>query len=294
MKQNSLDELTEKVKRRFQEEPRLAGYALKARAYENGMVRIQGIVDVLEEKRRAEELVRKLPGVRSVENNITVCTDGPVDDEDVAFEVSEELRADPEIPDSLGFKVNGGAVQLVGSVASKSELDRALEKAAKARGVREVRSQVKLAEEVDDATITNNVHAALMAEPSLIPGRIKALTREGVVTLWGNVGEEAIALAISLAAGVPGVRKVINAFNKPRVEWDDRIVLRMMDQIAANPYLNELPIEIAVDDGRISLSGRLDTVEAKRDIDAVIQQTLDEFHLPNSVMHNKLRLEPEE
>ncbi|TCL73303.1 osmotically-inducible protein OsmY [Hydrogenispora ethanolica] len=294
MKQNGWGELGEQIKRSFAAEPRLAGYGLKARVYGDGMVQIQGIVDVLDEKDQAEELVRKLPGVTGVANDITVCTDGAVDDEDVAFEVSEELRADPQIPDSVGFKVSGGEVDLVGSVASKSEMDRALETAAKARGVREVRSRLKLAEEVDDATITNNVQAAFMAEPELPAGRVRALTRDGVVTLWGNVGQDQVELAMTVAAGVPGVRKVNNGFHKSLVEVDDRIVTRMMDRIAANPYLNEQPIAIGVADGKIHLSGKLDTVEGKRDIDELIGAILDEFHLPGAAIDNKLRLEPDE
>ncbi|NLY74511.1 MAG: BON domain-containing protein [Firmicutes bacterium] len=213
-------ELTAKINDRLAGDRRLAAYALKARAYEDGSVRIQGIVDVLEEREQAEELVRRIPGVARIENNITVCTDGSIDDEEVAFEVSEELSANPEIPDSVGVKVNGGQVQLVGSIQNHGQALEAIETAGKARGVREVRSRLKVSEQLDDATITNRVQSALMEEPGIIPGRIKVLTENGTVILWGTASEAEIKRALELAAGVPGVKSVKNGFHRERGEAD--------------------------------------------------------------------------
>lgn len=136
--------MEKEINQQLQNDDQLASYGLKARVDEAGNVEVQGIVDVLAEKYQVEELVRGVPGVKSVENDITVCTDGAIDDEDVAFEVSEELRANPEVPDSVGVKVDGGQVQLVGSANDSDETKAAVETAAKARGVREVYSQVKL------------------------------------------------------------------------------------------------------------------------------------------------------
>lgn len=201
-------ELTTKINNYLADDQRLAPYALKAKAYEDGLVRIQGIVDVLIERDQAEEMVRNISGVKEVENNVTVCTDGEIDDEDVAFEVGEELLANPEVPDSVGVKVNGGQVLLVGSIQNQGQALEAIETAGKARGVREVLNQLKYSEELDDVSITNRIQEALMEEAEIIPGKVKVLTVDGSVILWGNASEEEIKRAMELAVRVPGVKSV--------------------------------------------------------------------------------------
>ncbi len=81
------ESLAEQINAELQRNHILAPYGVRARVYGNGTVQIQGIVNVLAEKHQAEELVWRFPGVKNVENNITVCTDGGVDDEDIAFEL---------------------------------------------------------------------------------------------------------------------------------------------------------------------------------------------------------------
>lgn len=141
------EELQDKTNDLLGNDSRLAPYGLKARVYENGTVQIQGIVDVLEEKNLAGTLVGSIPGVKQVDNNLTVCTDGAIDDSDVSFEVGEELRANPEVAPAVGAKVSGGEVKLVGKVKSSDEIREAVETAEKARGVRKVNSELKLTEE---------------------------------------------------------------------------------------------------------------------------------------------------
>ena len=208
--------LAEKINSLLNQDPRLATYALKVRVYEPGNVQIQGIVDVLEEKSQAEELVWGIPGVKRVDNNITVCTDGEINDEDVAFEVGEELHANSEVPESVGFKVNGGEVQLLGSVNNQNEARVAISTAEKARGVREVHSQLRLNPKVetDDVTITNNIQTALMVEPEIVPGRVKVVTMNGVATLWGDLPQKQALLALEVAGKVPGIKAVKNEMNK--------------------------------------------------------------------------------
>jgi hyperosmotically inducible periplasmic protein len=216
----SLEKLTEQIKQELSHNEHLASYSLKARVYGNGIVQIQGIVDVLEEKMQAEELVWNIPGVKKIENNITVCTDGEIDDHDVAFEVGEEFHANPDIPATVGVKVNGGEVQLVGRVNSYNEAQEALETSAKARGVREVISRLKLNDSFDDASLNNLVQAAFMAEPELIPGRVKTLTRNGVVSLFGKLPENQAVLALETVTKVPGVKQIKNLMNQQPTEQD--------------------------------------------------------------------------
>lgn len=285
-----LEELSDKINLVFKNNRQLAPYALKARVYDNGTVQIQGIVDVLEEKIQAEELVWNFPGVKKVENNITVCTDGEIDDSDVAFEVGEELLANPEIPKTVGFKVNGGEVQLVGSVTNFNEERRAVETAAKARGVRDVVSRLRLQDQTDDASLNNIVQAALMEEPDLVPGRIKTITANGIVTLYGKIPENQAVLAIDTVSKVPGVKSIRNFMNQQPTEADDQVVIRFMEEMASNPYLNRAPVSIEVADGKVTISGEIDNFKAKKDIEEIIHKILSQFKPQVYNVDNKLRL----
>lgn len=63
----------------------------------------------------------------------------------------------------------------------------------------------------DDSTITANVKAALLNDPSLQSGRINVDTFKGVVQLSGFVNsQESIIRAGQVTAGVPGVVSVKN------------------------------------------------------------------------------------
>ncbi len=229
MNPNAYDQLTEQINQFFHDDPQLGVYALKARAYADGVVQIQGIVDVLDEKYQAEELVKKVPGVKQVENNITVCADGVIDD---------------------------GAVR--------------------------------------DTTITHNVQAALLAEPLIVPGRVRALTEKGIVTLWGDVPEAIAVLAMEIAARVPGVRQVNNGFDGDLIELDDETVAQMMKQLAADAFLRQLPIDIEIGDDRITLLGRVADAGERRQAETVILKILGNFHLPGYTLENRLRLADEE
>ena len=61
----------------------------------------------------------------------------------------------------------------------------------------------------EDATITTNVKAKLLADPSVSGTAINVDTKEGVVTLTGTVDNDAAkAKAESIAKGVEGVKSV--------------------------------------------------------------------------------------
>lgn len=290
MTSDFVQELTVIINSRLTDDQRLAPYALKAKVYEDGLVRIQGIVDVLKERDQAEEIVRGIPGVKLVENNITVCTDGGIDDEDVAFEVGEELMANPEIPDSVGVRVSGGQVQLIGSIHNQGQALEAIETAGKARGVREIRNQLKINEELDDAGITNRVQSALLEEAEIIPGRIKILTHDGNVLLWGNASDEEIKRVMEIALRVPGVKSVENSFSRDQINLDDQIEVKAMRMITADPFLNQMPVNIQVEDGKIVLIGTVDTMEAKRGIDEVIHQITTDLRPVSFKVDNQVRL----
>lgn len=133
-------------------------YGLKADVI-NGETIITGIVDSLSEKESIAKIVAGIDGVRSVANGLTISTDGSINDEDVTFEVMEELNADPGVNlRHIGARSVKGTVFLKGRVESKDEIDTAVKAAAKARGVRNVVSQLDM-EAAKELTLEEIFHS---------------------------------------------------------------------------------------------------------------------------------------
>jgi hyperosmotically inducible periplasmic protein len=119
------------------------GYDINVTA-KNGHVNLQGIVDVLADIDRAVEFAQEFPGVRTVENGLTISTDGALDDDDVYLEVTQELEGDPRVnEEKIHFTVEKGVVTLLGETDSADVREAAAKVAAKARGVRNVRNNIK-------------------------------------------------------------------------------------------------------------------------------------------------------
>lgn len=106
-------------------------------------VQLVGVVDTLSEKETAEKLVKRVPGVNYLNNNLTVCTDGAITDRGVEFEVGEELHADPKVDPNIGVISRHGKAFLVGRCDDKKAIKAAANAAARARGVKQVISQVR-------------------------------------------------------------------------------------------------------------------------------------------------------
>lgn len=123
----------------------LQGYGLKARVTGERRVILSGIVDTLAEKERAQALVASIPGVQTVENGISISTDGAVDDADITMEVQEELAAEPAVDlRHVGVETQKGTVYLVGNIEDPAEAEAAAQAAARARGVRNVVNNLEL------------------------------------------------------------------------------------------------------------------------------------------------------
>lgn len=137
------DEVTkQKVQALLDSDLETRAYGVKADVID-GEVQLTGIVDTLSEKGKISRIVSGIQGVRGVENGVTISTDGAIDDEDVTFEVIEELNADPNLK-HIGARSVKGTVFLKGKVDSKDDVDAAIKAASKARGVRNVVSQLDM------------------------------------------------------------------------------------------------------------------------------------------------------
>lgn len=153
--------LAESVLESIRQDDGLRAYEINVTA-RDGVVHLGGVVDVLAEKMRAEEVAAKVDGVVAVENDLAVCTDGQITDDDVDFEVSEELRLDPRV-DAVRVYAESkhGVVHLYGKVDSPGDRHAAITAAARARGVKDVVSHIEVTggNGGDDSTVTGLVRA---------------------------------------------------------------------------------------------------------------------------------------
>ena len=179
----------------------------------DGFVHMSGIVDVLTEKQYAEEVAINTPGVRKVENKITVAMDGNFTDKHIEKEISEKLADyDNDSVSGLGVKVNDGVVSLVGSVDTLMDANIAMNLASRIRGVKNVVNNTSIAStgKYDDTFISNKI----LQELSKTELSYKDIHRDvdgGIVRLSGYLNNPAeVELAKEIAMNVEGVRKVIN------------------------------------------------------------------------------------
>lgn len=118
----------------------------------------------------------------------------------------------------LKVETRKGEVLLSGFVDNQTQIDHALAIARAVPGVVTVSNGVNLkgaattiGTKIDDAVITAQVKAALMADDSVKSADIAAVTRDGVVQLSGFVNNQPqIDHALALAGGIKGVVRINN------------------------------------------------------------------------------------
>ena len=143
-------ELKNKIEDTLRADPESTMYDINIDV-EEGDVHLTGIVDTLADKERFHRNAAAVPGIKHIENEISISTDGDITDRGVEFEVAEELHADPRIDlKHIGAKSVKGKVFLVGHSDDQEEIKAAKEAASRARGVTEVISQVKVKKKVPD------------------------------------------------------------------------------------------------------------------------------------------------
>lgn len=176
---------------------------------QGGKVILSGVVDVYADKAAAEDAIRGLSGVREIENDITVVTDGSIDDRAIKTSIEERLRRN-DLP-VVGVDVHSGNVHLQGKVQTLDQKNGISASVQEVMGVKSVSSTgLKVASDVDDATITNLIERALV-NSGLDAMDIHTQTHHGVAVMMGWVGNEAEwQTASQVAAEVAGVKRVVN------------------------------------------------------------------------------------
>jgi len=191
----------------------------------DGAVTLSGTVLNEDHKPMAQNAAEALPGVKSVDNRIKIPGDSPAEYSDtwVGMKVKTTLLYHRNVSGfATSVSVKDGIVTLTGEASSKAQKDLTGEYAKDIAGVKGVNNDMTVAsnpkkaddattDSIDDASITAQVKAALLAHRSTSAVKTKVVTTDGVVTLSGVAKNSAEKdLAGKYAEDIKGVKSVVN------------------------------------------------------------------------------------
>jgi hyperosmotically inducible protein len=189
----------------------------------DGAVTLTGTVQDKDDRALAEDTVNNIPGVVSVDNQITVKSDIPEhSDAWIALKVRSELLVKANVSaTATKVDVKDGIVTLSGTATSGAQKDLTEAYAKDIDNVKAVRNQMvvetpptgstTVGEVIDDASITSEVKYALLSHSSTSALATKVTTVDSVVSITGVAGSDAEKdLVTKLAQDTRGVKSVVN------------------------------------------------------------------------------------
>jgi hyperosmotically inducible periplasmic protein len=202
------EEITTHVQARYFEDELIRKRDIDVRT-SNGVVTLTGDVASEEERDRAVSLAREVEGVTDVRDELNIRPGEPTTDEPGEREPDtlerDPLTRDPARDPATREPARDPAVQPEDdSAATAPERDR------------------PLVDILEDTWITTRIQARFFTEDDLRAGRIEVRTEDGVVTLEGEVPNEAAReRAVRLAREIDGVQRV----------EDDRLMVRKQEDL---------------------------------------------------------------
>ena len=202
----------------------LTGDSIKTES-KNGIVTLTGTVAEESHIALASDTVSGLPGVKSVDNQLTLKGEAPAKHSDtwIALKVKTALLFHRNVrATKTDVNVRNGIVTLSGEASSMAQKELTTEYATDIDNVKQVNNEMTIVqapakpeettgEKIDDASITAQVKASLLSHHSTSALKTKVETTAGVVTLNGiakNAAEK--SLVTKLATDVNGVSSVVN------------------------------------------------------------------------------------
>jgi hyperosmotically inducible protein len=191
----------------------------------NGVVTLTGTVSEESHIGLASDTVSGLPGVKSVDNRLTVKGEAPAKHSDtwIALKVKTALLFHRNVrATKTDVNVKDGIVTLSGEASSMAQKELTTEYAKDIDNVKGVNNEMTIAktpaqptetigDKIDDASITAQVKSSLLSHRSTSALKTKVETTAGVVTLSGiakNAAEK--SLVTKLVTDINGVTSVIN------------------------------------------------------------------------------------
>jgi osmotically-inducible protein OsmY len=178
----------------------------------HGVVTLTGQVGHFAEKAAAESATKAVAGVKGIANEIQVVLPNAHKrtDQDIAQAILNAWSWDHEVPaDGLKVTVTEGQVKLEGIVDGQYQKDAASRSARHVKGVCALLNLIDVKPKVKWSDVTAQIEAAFRRRADLESRRISVSTRDGQVTLEGDVASLAERdEAIAAAWAAPGVSEV--------------------------------------------------------------------------------------
>ncbi len=284
------DSIVKKAERTFLRDPALESYEITFKA-QDGTLTMEGQTDSWAEKQLSEKVAKSIEGVSAVENDIDVEYDEVRPDIEIKAEIEKRLKFNPYIFEGLiDVNVTDGNVTLSGEVGSMREKSLARGEAL-IYGVKSVstenlevkwwmKDEMMRASEVagvSDEQIKDAIKDALIYDPRVLMFEVEPEVSNGYVTLTGTVANlKAKRAAQQDAENTIGVVVVDNQIKVEPEDYPEDAELKQVvsDILLFSPGVKRSEIDIAVDDGKVTLKGTLATnYQIQRAIDIVSKIT---------------------
>ena len=180
---------------------------------DRGAVSLLGAVATYAEKFAAEDAAKRVSGVRTLAQDLTVKLSGDHRrlDSEIAGAILRAIEWDLRIPKTITAKVQAGMVILEGECAWHHEREAAESAVRHLTGVVAVFDSIVIKPTATSETILESVQAALQRQAPADARSIKVETSGSTVTLSGHASSwRSIHNAANAAWAAPGVTKVID------------------------------------------------------------------------------------
>jgi osmotically-inducible protein OsmY len=253
----------------------------------DGHVTLEGAVDSFSEKGLVETTVAGVHGVIGIDNQIKVVVTTTRSDSEIKPEILRRFELNPYLAAGLiETEVEDGVVTLSGIVGSASEKSVA-GLLCWVAGVREVDdSGLEVKSRLDrkglrdmftafrnDVQIQQSVEDALLYDPRVRGMNITVRSRDGAVSLLGNVTTLAAKRAAERdAKNTLGVRRVINHLKVRPSDWpgDAAVTRAAKEALRRDAVLSDLKLRASSHFGKVYLNGAVNTHFEKHRAEVVI------------------------
>jgi osmotically-inducible protein OsmY len=248
----------------------------------DGIVTLTGSVNNLLAKERALAIAETVKGVRSVVNRLEATPEIQKTDMEIHTDVVDALFVDPVTESfEIDVSVDDHVVTLDGKVDSYLE-KQAAEKVAKSiSGVKEVKNLLAYDYKTSrsDTQLANEIKAALEWDTLVDDSLVRVSVKNRKVSLEGTVGSAAEKRRAMNKAWLPAGIKEVDASRLTVERWardkdlrtekyvqksDGEIKDAVDKAILYDPRVLSTTVNTRVDNGRVTLTGKVNTLSAKQ------------------------------